>query len=369
MDEVKMDSIISETLELLNEGKPAVLARIIRQTGSAPRSTGTSCLILEDGSIRGTIGGGSLEYQVIQKAVEVLKDRKSDILEFRLTGKEVAETQMICGGLVDVYLEPLAPENVDMVEVFRQAYEHMKSGRMGMMVTRIKIGTDDRAVGQRSLLKDDGSIVGGLMEQVADPAVSPGDLLNRKQIELMVLEDSLQEHRLFVEPLKPESVLFLFGAGHVSTFVAPLATMAGFRVVVIDDREEFANSERFPQADEIIVSPIGQAFDKIDINAASYLAVITRGHIHDHEVLATALGKTSAYIGMIGSLRKRNMIYRSLLEAGFTDEDLSRVHSPIGLAIGAETPEEIAVSIVAELIHARTLGPVSKTPFESSQLA
>ena len=109
--------------------------------------------------------------------------------------------------------------------------------------------------------------------------------------------------------------------------------------------------------------------EKIDINAASYIAVITRGHIHDHEVLATALGKTSAYIGMIGSLRKRNMIYRSLLESGFTANDLSRVHSPIGLAIGAETPEEIAVSIVAELIHARALGPVAKTPFEGSQPA
>ena len=362
-----MNQIISEIIELLNDGKPVVLARIIRQSGSAPRSTGTACLVLEDGSIRGTIGGGSLEFQVVQKAVEVLKAQKSDILEFRLTGKEVAETQMICGGLVDVHLEPLNPKNADTVEVFRQTYEHLKTGRKGVLVTRIGSETIDTEVNQRSLLKDDGSIVGGLMEKVADLAVSPGDLLKRKQIELMVLEDGPEEQCLFVEPLVPDSVLFLLGAGHVSTFVAPLAAMAGFRVVVIDDRVEFANPARFPEANEIIVSPIGQAFDRIDINAASYIAVITRGHIHDHEVLATALSKTSAYIGMIGSLRKRNMIYRSLLESGFTAEDISRVHSPIGLAIGAETPEEIAVSIVAELIHARALGPVTKAPFESSQ--
>ena len=276
---------------------------------------------------------------------------------------------MICGGLVDVYLESLDPQNIDTIEVFQQAHQQLKAGRRVVLVTRIESGTDDKQIGQRSLLKDDGSIVGGLMEQVTDPAVSPGDLLNRKQIELLLLEDGPKEQLLFVEPLMPDSVLFLFGAGHVSTFVAPLAATAGFRVVVIDDREEFANSKRFPDADEIIVSPIGQAFEKIDINAASYIAVITRGHIHDHEVLATALGKTSAYIGMIGSLRKRNMIYRSLLDSGFNAEDLSRVHSPIGLAIGAETPEEIAVSIVAELIHARALGPVAKTPFEGSQPA
>ena len=183
-----MNLIISEILELLRDGKPVVLARIIRQSGSAPRSTGTACLVLEDGSIKGTIGGGSLEYQVTQKAVEVLKDRKTDILEFRLTGEEVAETQMICGGLVDVYLESLDPQNIDTIEVFQQAHQQLKAGRRVVLVTRIESGTDDKQIGQRSLLKDDGSIVGGLMEQVTDPAVSPGDLLNRKQIELLLLE-------------------------------------------------------------------------------------------------------------------------------------------------------------------------------------
>jgi xanthine dehydrogenase accessory factor len=362
-----MKPIFSEIIELLASGQPVALVRIIRQTGSTPRSTGTSCLVLKDGTIKGTIGGGSLEYQVIQKAVEVLKNQTSDLLEFRLTGREVAETQMICGGLVDVYLEPLDPENADTTKVFQQAHELLKAGRRGVLVTRIDIGTDGKETGQRALLTDDGSIVGGLMDQISGAAVSPAELLNSKRADLLTLEEEPRGQRLFVEPLKPDSVLFLFGAGHVSTFVAPLATLAGFRLVVIDDREEFANAARFPQADEIVVSPIDQAFEKVDINSAAYVAVITRGHIYDLEVLAEALRTPAAYIGMIGSLRKRNMIYRSLLETGFTPEDLSRVHSPIGLAIGAETPEEIAVSIVAELIHARALGPVAKAPFESTR--
>ena len=364
-----MNPILSDIITLLNSGQAAVLARIIRQSGSAPRSTGTSCLILEDGTIKGTIGGGSLEYQVIQKAKAVLKAQKSDMLEFRLTGKEVAETQMICGGLVDVYLEPLDPANADTREVFQQAYELLKAGRHGVMVTRISTGTDGKASGQRALFKDDGSAVGGLTDQVGGPDLNSGDLLKSKQVSLLALEQGPREEHLLVEPLKPDSVLFLFGGGHVSTFVAPLAAMAGFQVVVIDDREEFASPVRFPQADGIIVSPTSEAFEKIEVNASSYIAVITRGHIHDHEVLAAALRTPSAYIGMIGSLRKRNMIYRSLLESGFTADDLSRVHSPIGLDIGAETPEEIAVSIVAELIHARALGPVAKAPFESTKPA
>lgn len=363
-----MKPIFSEIIELLASGQPVALARIIRQTGSTPRSTGTACLVLKDGTIKGTIGGGSLEYQVIQKAVEVLQKKTSDLLEFRLTGKEVAETQMICGGLVDVYLEPLDPENADTIKVFQQTHELLKAGRRGVLVTRIDVGTDGKEIGQRSLLSDDGSIVGGLMNQIAGPAVvSPAALLKSKRADLLTLEEEPRGQRLFVEPLKPDSVLFLFGAGHVSTFVAPLATLAGFRLVVIDDREEFANADRFPQADEVVVSPIAQAFEKVDINSAAYVAVITRGHIYDLEVLAEALRTPAAYIGMIGSLRKRDMIYRSLLDKGFSPEDLSRVHSPIGLAIGAETPEEIAVSIVAELIHARALGPVAKTPFESAR--
>jgi xanthine dehydrogenase accessory factor len=171
---------------------------------------------------------------------------------------------------------------------------------------------------------------------------------------------------LFVEPLKPEPVLFLFGAGHISIFLAPLARMVGFRVVVIDDREEFANRERFPQADEIVVCAFTEAFKRIQTDRSAFIAIITRGHIHDHAVLRAALQRPSAYIGMVGSLRKRNMIYQSLVEEGISPERLAEVHSPIGLDIGAETPEEIAISIVAELIRVRTGGSSAvKQPFKS----
>jgi xanthine dehydrogenase accessory factor len=165
---------------------------------------------------------------------------------------------------------------------------------------------------------------------------------------------------IFAEPLEPPAVLYLFGAGHISTFVAPLAKMVGFQVSIIDDREEFANSKRFPNADEIIVCPFYDAFDRITINSSSYIAIITRGHMHDRDVLRKAMQTKSGYIGMIGSLRKRQIIYGSLMEEGISRQRLDQVSSPIGLDIGAETPEEIAVSIVAELIQERMHKPVKK---------
>ena len=147
--------------------------------------------------------------------------------------------------------------------------------------------------------------------------------------------------------------MYLFGAGHICTFVAPLAKMVGFRVAVIDDREEFANRERFPNADEIIVCPFADAFDRIAISANAYVAIVTRGHLHDRDVLNAALQTDAGYIGMIGSRRKRDIIYASLMKEGFSAARLKEVHSPIGADIGGETPEEIAISIVAELIAER----------------
>lgn len=364
-----MNPVYSDVVDLLTKGQPVVLARIIRQTGSAPRSVGTACLVLADGTVKGTIGGGALEYQVSQKATEVIQSRESALLEFRLTGSQVAESEMLCGGLVDVYLEPLVAQNVDAFEVFKQVQQLLSAGRKGALVTRIAVGCNAEEPDQRALIRPDGSTVGGLIDRLSASNATPKDLLATKEAGVWGAVEGAEDQFLFIEPLKPDSVLFLFGAGHVSTFVAPLAALAGFKVVLIDDREEFANSQRFPQADEIIVSPISEAFEKIDINAAAFIAIITRGHTHDHEVLEAALKNEPAYIGMIGSLRKRNLIYRSLMEKGISAQRLSQVHSPIGLDIGAETPEEIAVSIVAELIHVRALTPVSKTPFEGGAAA
>jgi xanthine dehydrogenase accessory factor len=148
--------------------------------------------------------------------------------------------------------------------------------------------------------------------------------------------------------------VYLFGAGHVSLQVARLAKIVDFHTVVLDDRHEFANRERFAGADDIqVLSSFEEACGDLDIDADSCLVILTRGHLHDKTVLRQALGTQAGYIGMIGSRRKRDLIYTALRAEGFSAGDLNKVHCPIGLAIGAQTPEEIAVSIVAELIRFR----------------
>ncbi|MCP4668449.1 MAG: XdhC/CoxF family protein, partial [Deltaproteobacteria bacterium] len=170
---------------------------------------------------------------------------------------------------------------------------------------------------------------------------------------ILTFEEGGGKVEVFVEAFISDPALFIFGGGHVSREIVPLANLVGFKVVVIDDREEFAKTEQFPQAREVHQYPFEGVMDRLAVDASSYLVIVTRGHIHDKMVLEQSLRTKAGYIGMIGSRRKRNMIYENLLEQGFTQKDLARVHSPIGLDIGAETPEEIAVSIVAELIQVR----------------
>jgi xanthine dehydrogenase accessory factor len=160
--------------------------------------------------------------------------------------------------------------------------------------------------------------------------------------------------RFLVEPLCHEGVVFIFGAGHISQQLALLTRLVGFRTVVLDDRTEFANRERFASADDVVVLPtFDRAMAGLPITENSYLVLVTRGHAHDKTLLGEALTTRAGYIGMIGSRRKRDAVYQELQREGFTEKAFERVYSPIGLSIAAETPEEIAVSITAELIAVR----------------
>ncbi|MEW6671869.1 MAG: XdhC family aldehyde oxidoreductase maturation factor [Thermodesulfobacteriota bacterium] len=347
-----MNNFFLDLDKLLAAGKKVVIARIIYQKGSAPRSIGTKCIILESGEILGTIGGGALEYQVIEKSKDVFKAGKSATIHFQLTGTDVADTDMLCGGIVDVFLEPVFPDNPAAGEIYAKTRALvMKGSGNGTLLTLIADGISHGRQDRHALMIEDASgreVIGRIAGAVDLGADSR---LKVKEPQLIKLKAEGQS--VFAEPIQAADVLYIFGAGHISTFLSPLAKLVGFCVVVIDDREEFANRKRFPDADEILVTPLSQAFDGIVVTHSAYIAVITRGHIHDHAVLREALKHQPAYIGMIGSRRKREMIYQALMKEGMPQTILQTVHSPIGLAIGAETPEEIAVSIVAELIQER----------------
>lgn len=343
-----MENIFAEIDKGLQQGRRMVLARIIRQVGSAPRGTGTKCLIMEDGTLKGTIGGGLLEYQVMEKAGEILEKGRSETLHFKLTGTELAKSEMLCGGLADVYMEPLSSDNPTTTDLFARLAALLAEGRSGVLITQIAEGRPHGDTAGRLLIAGDGTRTGAIEE------LSEDDLQRvLKKPAMALVKPGGSGRPVFVEPVRPDDVLYLFGAGHVSTQVAPLAALADFRVVVIDDRSDFASRERFPAADEVIVAPFVEVFERLAVNLSTYVVILTRGHTHDRDVLLKALEKPGAYIGMIGSRRKRDVIYRSLMENGISARQLEQVHSPIGLDIGAETPEEIAISIVAELIQVR----------------
>jgi len=254
-----MLDIYQEIAKITAEGGEAALATVVSAQGSTPREVGAKMLVRADGSIIGSIGGGSVEAQLIKKATEVIKKGQPQRHHFSLVPKEGEESGMICGGEMEV----------------------------------------------------------------------------------------------FIEPILPSPTMYIFGGGHVSLTLAKIGKLLDFKIVVIDDRAEFATPERFPDADLVLAEDFDKAFPKLKIDKSSYTVIVTRGHKTDEAVLELALGTPAKYIGMIGSKTKIKTIFSHLLAKGIPKKLLDTVHTPIGLEIYAETPEEVAVSILAELVKIR----------------
>lgn len=246
-------------MRLRQEGRRGAIATIVNVRGSIPSFETAKMLIRDDGSIAGTIGGGCVEAEVWQAAREVMESEKPRTLTFNLNQNPKYDTGLVCGGTLDI----------------------------------------------------------------------------------------------FIEPVLPPALLYIFGAGHVALNLYRTAKQAGFDVFIVDDRESYANRERFPEAKDVIAEDFDHALARITPNETSYLVIVTRGHRDDMRVLRWAVQTQARYIGMIGSKRKTITIFRELVKEGIPDHLFERVHAPVGLDIGAITPEEIAVAITAELIAVR----------------
>ena len=249
----------------LERGEPVALVTIVRSNGSTPQRTGAKMLVYADGRTVGTIGGGCYENDALGKAREAIASGKPMLVKYDLNDDFVQESGLICGGQMEVYIDPLAPQ----------------------------------------------------------------------------------------------AELFVIGAGHVGWHLARSARDVGFRIHIIDDREKFANAERFPDAAEIAVGDIAEWLHRTDLPAGAYVVVVTRGHTHDFEALRALAARDLRYLGLIGSRAKVARIFDALEKEGMPAECLARVHAPIGLEIGAVSPAEIAVSILAELIAVRRGADVS----------
>jgi xanthine dehydrogenase accessory factor len=351
-ERLTMPAIWKAAVEQFEYQRDFVLATILAVRGSSPRHVGTRFLVKSDRNIVGTIGGGLFEARVQQFAVSALESRKSLRALFSFMGDDTQSTEMICGGDTDVLVEFIDSGDGVFEEICRKMSEVSRNRTPAYLFTEIEMPTGDvTACGTKHLLlHGHGFRIGGFPgDGAAVKAMPEARLLKPTQL----LNVPGSEHQVFLEWLRPTSTTYIFGAGHVGACVAYLASYVDFKVVLIDDREEFASPTKVPEADQIHVIGFQDASPHLLLDEDSYVVIVTRGHAHDKTVLAQALRTTAGYIGMIGSRRKIKLIFESLLTEGFTREDLQRVHAPIGLPIGGETPQEIGMSIVAQMVELR----------------
>ncbi len=331
-----MQFVIDYLVENLEKGRSAVLGGIVRSSGSAPRTSGARMVMLADGSLKGTVGGGALEGACQAKARELFAAQEDFAeLKFALNAKSAAEAGMVCGGDVDVLLQLIRPDSLEMFRRIRQEYSR---GMRPMLLTFLPMNGEKPKMMPFTPEENDFS-----------PELRQAILRKSRRTPFLV---PLKDREVFVEPMVSPGVVYLVGAGHVALATAELADFVGFEVVVMDDRAEFANRDRYPKAREVrVLDSFSDCLS--DLGPDDYVVIVTRGHLHDRDVLAQSLRTDAGYVGMIGSRSKRQAVYDALKHQGFTDSDLKRVRCPIGLTIGADTPEEIAMSIVAELVQFR----------------
>jgi xanthine dehydrogenase accessory factor len=358
-----MNYSFPKLIETLAEGRGLVLATIVETEGSTPQVPGASATFSATGLVAGTVGGGLLEARVEAIAKEALRDGNSRLVSFRLDADPADVEGAICGGSARVLIDPgVGGERV----VFERALEGFKKRRPGVLAAIIVPGQGDLVSVERRFLG-----AGNVPAPVAE--VRPADANGFAGIASAVLASTLEDGRprlvkiegrlIFLEPVRPLQRLIIAGAGHVGRAVARLGSLLDFSVTVIDDRPEFASAENVPEADEIVIGDMGESVRKVEDSPDNYFVIVTRGHQKDAEALRAAIGRPAAYIGMIGSRGKIEIMHCEFLESGWaTAGEWAEVHAPIGVEIGSKTVEEIAVSIAAELVLVRSKRKESGRP-------
>jgi xanthine dehydrogenase accessory factor len=337
--------ILDDVLALLDAGEDFALVKLTGDRGSTPRAAGAEMLVLRDGSIAGTIGGGLLELTMMREAAGVLETRRSRVVDLRLAGKDLAsDEEMVCGGAAEVLITYVPPRDPALAEVVAAVKAARAARRRAWLFTILPAEAGGPV--EVCLLHDDGAVTGA---RPCEPRVL------RTAVGKIAVHGSttLPDGRaVLVEQVEVPPTAVICGGGHVGRAVVPVALGAGFAVTVLDDREEFADPRRFPGA-RTVLGPFQGALERIGVDEGSYVVIVTRGHTHDMDVLVQALRTAARYVGLMASRSKHARMVAALREAGLGEDALRRVHSPIGLDIGAETPAELAVSIVAEMIRVR----------------
>ncbi len=350
-----MRDLIRTLVEGLENGRDWLLCQVVETRGSTPQKAGSLMLVRPDGRQLGTLGGGCVEAEVKQKAIHDLGTPGASVHSFVLDHDYAWADGLICGGKMVILTEHLEGEAaLTYFCAYRQAIDTGAGFTEVVNIDSSRSGISP--VGARFLFDAEGRLQAS-STVLSAPAAALEQLRPLEERPRSRVVDGLA----FL-PTLPRVRLVIVGAGHVGQAVAELAAQTDFDVWVIDDRHQYANADRFPAAERVIVGPIEDVLSGLEVNRHTYALIVTRGHGHDQEALLRLAPTEAAYVGLIGSRRKIRLILDALLESGVSPQHLARVAAPVGLDIGSESVLEIAVSIVAELISRRNLGAKSLQP-------
>jgi xanthine dehydrogenase accessory factor len=323
--------------------KSIALATVIQTWGSSPRRAGAKMAITPDGKITGSVSGGCVEGAVFDTGVDVLKSNRPRLLHFGVADETAWEVGLACGGSIDIFVQPLD------TEFYKSLRSILVEEQSAVSVTVVR--GPDELIGREMLMRDDGSVMGTI-----DNDLYPIVLKVTKEIlaggvsrRAMLNEDV----EVFVEVILPPPTLIAVGGVHITIALMALAKTLGYRTVVIDPRSAFGNQTRFPNVDQLIPLWPDEAFQQISLTRSTAIAMLTHDPKLDDTALKIALPSPAFYVGALGSKITQTKRRQRLLDDGLTEEQLKRLHGPIGLEIGAGTPEEIAMSIMAEIVAAR----------------
>ena len=354
-----MEQVFRAASDEITAGNEMVVATVVKTSGSTPQKPGAKLLVRADGSGVGTLGGGCVEGDIWFAASQLLKSGGSaEMRDYELNEDLAAQDGLVCGGTMFFLLDPIraTEEESDFQDFNEEIITAYEGGAPVAIASLMKVPEgSDLPVGSKLLLRENGSTSGSL----GDEKLDSGAINDARRLMAMGRNDYITSEsgvEYYIEAYTTPPTLVLAGGGHVSKAISNIASTLGFRIFVIDDRDEFSNAERFPEAEQTLVSDYGSAFEKLPIGTNSFIVIATRGHRYDASATASAIRTPASYIGLLGSKRKTILIFEELFAEGFSMEQIQSVRSPIGLNISARTPEEIALSIMSEIIGFRLGG-------------
>ena len=359
-----MQPIFAEARSLLEKNEPFVLASVVRTKGSTPQKPGAKLLVRRDGTFNGTLGGGCVEAEVWAEARSILEAATSgevsqpatpQLRHFELNEEIAAQDGLVCGGTMEILIEPLVSEP-RLIPLFDEILEAYEGRGDRALATCVRTGASSDP-SSRLFVRADGTRVGSLGDAPLDDLAASAALeqMPRGREQWLEVPEAAegQTTQIYVEAFTHPATLVIAGGGHVGKALYSLACFLGFRTIIVDDRSQFANKERFPEADRIIVDAFDRGLREIGMGPNHFVVVATRGHKLDDVALLEAARSNASYVGLLGSKRKAVLIFRSLYQAGVSESRVRQIRAPVGLDIGGRQPEEIAVSILAEIVAVR----------------